>query len=754
MVNLQASYLDRTGYTSVTVTGATLAGLSISPVQPRGVEGIDLGVVATGLFSDGSAQTMTRSVQWSVDDQSVGYFSSPGTVTLLNPGSTTVRALASNIAAQAELDVGPVAPVQLEISPAWADPLRIGDSTRLSAWTTHQDGTVQLSTPDWGSNPPTEVTGVGEVTAPGPPGVGVVAATAGSLEATVAIEATDAGVSGWQVWPPELVVPVGTEGRLAAERILATGIVQDLSGGQDLTGVAGWRPQNVDAGNIDVDTGDRGGTVRTRSAGTRVRVLAVAPGGVAGAWVRAPAGNPTLEIVPPTATVPVGGHTRLAAIGHWPDGTVVDITPSASWSATPDGYLVAGDGPSAGLVFGSDAGVSTLRARFGPATAQAQIRSEIEPGTLEVWPPEVVLAAGTAVPVTVTLVTDSGDSVDVTQDAVWRSTGPKVSIVTNAPGQQGMLLGRAAGNATLTARVDQLQASLSVQVNAAGLQQVDIHPPAVITTWAPSQFGATARFSDGSTQDVTGLVTWAPSERAILRLRGTGPDRGTALGVDAGTVQVLAHPLGGPTSSLPVTVSASPPASLAVVVPDGGVAVGTHARAQAYARTADGATLDVTALVEWSSSDPTLATVASVVRPGSVSTLRAGTPTLTAHLLGLTAGMPLRILTDTLTRLSVTAPGNLPVGGSGTATATATLSSQATQLLGDDVVWSVDHPEVLGVSNDPGARGRLLARGMGTATLQARTRSGLPALQATASVSVGAAGLRSSGAAHPRASRQ
>jgi len=84
------------------------------------------------------------------------------------------------------------------------------------------------------------------------------------------------------------------------------------------------------------------------------------------------------------------------------------------------------------------------------------------------------------------------------------------------------------------------------------------------------------------------------------------------------------------------------------------------------------------------------------------------------------------------------------VGATATATATATLSGGGTQVLGDDVVWSVDRPDVLGVSNAPGARGQLLALGPGTAMLQARTRSGIPALQATTSVSVSAAGLRSS----------
>src|SRR5262249_33567054 len=66
---LRASYLTMAGATSVVVGSATLVGLSISPLQPRGLEGEDLRLNATGLFSDGTAQTMTPAVQWSADDQ-------------------------------------------------------------------------------------------------------------------------------------------------------------------------------------------------------------------------------------------------------------------------------------------------------------------------------------------------------------------------------------------------------------------------------------------------------------------------------------------------------------------------------------------------------------------------------------------------------------------------------------------------------------------------------------------------------------
>src|SRR5262249_11346148 len=154
----------------------------------RGVVGSDLLVEATGLFSDGSAQPMTRSVQWNVDDQTIGYFSSPGTVTLLAPGTATVSAAASTLQAQAELDVAPTAPAQLEISPACPDPLQLGGTSRVEAWTTHQDGTVELASPTWASADGTlDVSSAGEVTGLAP-AVGTVLASGSGLEARAPIE--------------------------------------------------------------------------------------------------------------------------------------------------------------------------------------------------------------------------------------------------------------------------------------------------------------------------------------------------------------------------------------------------------------------------------------------------------------------------------------------------------------------------------------------------------------------------------------
>ncbi|MGZ6132097.1 MAG: hypothetical protein ACXWLF_08730, partial [Myxococcaceae bacterium] len=733
--SLRATYLNLTGTTAVTVGAATLVGLAISPPRPRGLEGSDLPVEATGVFSDGTAQSMTGSVQWSVDDQTVGYFARPGVVTLLAPGATTLRAVAGAVQVQAELAVVPEAPAQLEISPAWPDPLLVGSDLHLSAFVTHLDGTVAPTAPAWSSTGPAlAVSPFGDLVAESA-GQSTVVASDGALEARVGAEsATDAGVS-WLVWPFESVVPVGAQGVLAFERAHADGTVQDL------TTVAGWRDADGDAGTVDVETGETGGTVRPREPGARVSVLAVLPGKSGRGWVSAPVGTPTLEIVPPVGAFPVAARTRLAAVGHWPDGTVVELTSAASWTATPDGLLVVGDGPSAGLVLGADAGVSTLRARFDGATAQAAVSAEAQGGTLEAWPPGTTLAAGTAVPLSVSVISASGESTDVTADAVWLSSAPKVALVTNAPGRQGDLLGQTPGTALLTARVDGLQTSVPVRVTGATLAGMNVLGPPSTVTWAPTQFAASGRFSDGSTQDLTRWVSWTSSSPAVLRVRGTGTDRGTAHGLMPGSVLVTARPRGGPTTSVPAEVDGTALASISILGAAGPLVAGTHARLQALARGADGTEVDVTPLVEWTSTDPGVALVSSIVRPGWVTTLRSGTTMIGARLPGVIGTAALQVSTEGLVGLSISAPSALQSGAGGTAVATATLSGGGEQRLDEDVVWSSDAPAILGVSNAPGGRGRLLALAPGTTTLRARTRAGIASLQASAVLTVSAPAL-------------
>jgi hypothetical protein len=127
-------------------------------------------------------------------------------------------------------------------------------------------------------------------------------------------------------------------------------------------------------------------------------------------------------------------------------------------------------------------------------------------------------------------------------------------------------------------------------------------------------------------------------------------------------VLVTARPRGGPPVSVVTGVNGTALASLSVVAPSGPLAVGTRARVHALARGADGTTVDVTPLVEWTSSDPSVASVSSVVRPGWLATLNDGTTTLQARLLGAGGNAEVQVSTGTPLSLSLAAPATLQVG--------------------------------------------------------------------------------------------
>jgi trimeric autotransporter adhesin len=387
-------------------------------------------------------------------------------------------------------------------------------------------------------------------------------------------------------------------------------------------------------------------------------------------------------------------------------------------------------------VLGLDAGVVRVRALFGGATAEALVTFEPDAGTLELWPPAPTVAKDTALPVAVTLRSASGDSSDVTQDVVWTSTDPTVGIVTNAPGSPPQLLGRDAGQVDLLGRLDALELRTTAQVTGAGLASLELQGPPTLVRWAPTAFRAIGHFTDGSLQDLTRWLSWSSSRPNRLRVLGTGPQRGAALALLAGTVEVAARPRGGPmTPPLSVQIDGTELSSLTIVTPP--VVARTQAQLHATGHGADGATADVTGVVEWSSSDPTLAIVSSLVRPGWLRALAPGTVVLQARLGAITGSTSLTIGGATLTSLSISAPATVTAGQAATASAVAALSGGGTQTISEDVVWSSDSPQILAVSNARGTRGALFGLAPGSATLSARARvQGSPGVVATARVTV------------------
>ena len=147
-------------------------------------------------------------------------------------------------------------------------------------------------------------------------------------------------------------------------------------------------------------------------------------------------------------------------------------------------------------------------------------------------------------------------------------------------------------------------------VTSATLQSIAVSPAnPSIAAGTDRQFSATGTYSDASTADLTGSVTWSSATTSVATIGGTG----LAHGVAAGTSTIGAT-LGAVSGSTVLTVTSATLQSIAVTPADPSIAAGTDRQFSATGTYSDASTADLTGSVTWSSATSLVATIHG--RPG------------------------------------------------------------------------------------------------------------------------------------------
>ena len=125
------------------------------------------------------------------------------------------------------------------------------------------------------------------------------------------------------------------------------------------------------------------------------------------------------------------------------------------------------------------------------------------------------------------------------------------------------------------------------------LQSITITPPippattVTIATKTNQQFTATGHFDNGTTQDLTQLVTWSTSDTTIATISNATSTKGVATGANPGTITIAANFRGisGSTSLnvvkatlTGITNTAGQPATISVGSTQQFAAIGTYQR--------------------------------------------------------------------------------------------------------------------------------------------------------------------------------
>jgi uncharacterized protein YjdB len=299
-----------------------------------------------------------------------------------------------------------------------------------------------------------------------------------------------------------------------------------------------------------------------------------------------------------------------------------------------------------------------------------------------------------------------GSSKDMTASVTWSSSDTAIATINSG----GMATGVISGTVTITAKSGAVQgvASLNVTVAAVNLTSISVSPAASsIPVNTTQQFTATGTYTDGSSRDLTALVTWASTATAVATIDATG----LATGVAAGPTTISAT-LGSVSGSTGLTVAA-PTIAVLTVSPDGlTLGMGIKQQFTATAVYTDGSSQDLSTGVTWSSSDTTVATIDN---NGLATTVGAGTITITATVGAVSDTAALTVVAAHLLSISIT-PTNpsIALGTTQQFIATGSFDDGSTQPL-TSVTWSSSNLNVASID----ASGLATSTGPGPATITA-----------------------------------
>lgn len=335
----------------------------------------------------------------------------------------------------------------------------------------------------------------------------------------------------------------------------------------------------------------------------------------------------SISVEPAVLTLAKGTTGTLKAIGHYNDGTVLDLSGSVTWaSSNASVHLLSGGQLQADQV--GQAKVLASFATFGASATvnvtKATLKSiSIEPGTASV-------PSGLSQQFTVKGTYSDQSVQDITGLASFQSSA---DTIADNPDTANVFKGLQQGQATITATVNSFTATAGMEVTPGVLRSLSISPGQLDLPLGTAQnLSVMGTFSDGNVTDMTDKVLWTSSAPATCEVTPEGLVRGLQKG--QATVSAVN---GQVQSEISVTVTDPIPTGLTVSPTDLSVDVGDSRQVEASATYSDGTMADVTQVATFQSSNSAVAGVNTMTNRGLVQGVAEGQTTVTASFGGFQA---------------------------------------------------------------------------------------------------------------------
>lgn len=568
---------ERNGITTV----VPIERVEVTPA----VTTLDVGetVQLTPRVLDASGSRLTYPVTWRTTGPAT--VSASGMVTALGPGTATISATSTGVSGTAEVRVEAVTAVSLSPS---THVLMPGETVRMLASVRDASGNPVNRVVSWLSDHPgvATVDAMGLVTAIGPGTAAIMASSEGVTGGAALVVL--ARVSRLTITPPAATLLLAQEVHLTATPL-------------DDIGLALAREVTWTSSAPDVATVDARGVVTARAPGEAfIRAECEDVATTARITVQAPVSAVGVE---PVATVIYMGKTLpLTATVFDANGAM--LTRPVLWASSSPGVATV---DAQGTVRGLAAGTTTITATSAGIVGAANVLVLAPVAAIELTPGSASLLTAETLQLNATLRDASGTT--LLRPINWTSDNPAVGTVSSA----GLVSGIAAGQTTIRATSEGVGGSMQVTI-LARIASVTVTPATTsVLIGNRIQLSAVAADADGNVLDRT--ILWSSSRPDVATVNAGGEVTAIAAGISEVTATS-----GQRAGRASVTVL-MPVAQLQIALAPDSVDVDEVIQLAALAMASDGTHLQRP--VEWTSSDPTVATidkngVLTAIAPGSI----------------------------------------------------------------------------------------------------------------------------------------
>jgi len=408
------------------------------------------------------------------------------------------------------------------------------------------------------------------------------------------------------------------------------------------------------------------------------------------------------SISPLDASIAAGLSQQFTAIGVYSDGSTENISRAVTWQSNNSAVasMAANQTDRSGLATALAPGLTEISATLGALFASTRFTvTDAVLVTIQLTPQNSNLFVGVSQRYTATGVYSDGTSQNISALVSWASSATNITTIDNTSGgNRGVATALSAGSSQISASLMSVSAETTLTVRAISLSNLVVTPAnSSVAAGLSRQFVATANYADGSAFDVSRTAIWASSDTEVVIMNPNGNDNsGQAAAQAAGSVQVSAS-FGEMSGTANLTVTAATLTSMLVTPANNSVIAGQSRQYTATGVYSDGSSENLTALVNWASSDNTVAqpNTNMTSNSGLVAGVSAGTVQIQASLGAVSAQTNLTVTSATLSSISVTPVNSaVAVGLNRQFTATGVYSDGSTLNITPSVVWASSNIQV------------------------------------------------------------